>query len=217
MGDLMTGIWVTTALIAIIGFIPYGTWIVYTAVKKRWKKLGIQVAAPLIIYLMLISISPPVNKLGYKQYLKGLYGTNVNFEPPIFEYNSERAFNGDGYSISVYELPRSIRARFESADEKLFTEHPKRPSYRNHWKVEHWREGPFEEEFKHYLNFALSAYGESDGSELLKQFDAIRQAVMRKGTYYAFFYYAHGEHPGDIDLFIIDITNNRLYSINHNT
>ena len=128
---------------------------------------------------------------------------------PVFEHDSDRAFNGDGTSISIYELPPEIRSRFEAPDKKLLTEFPKRPHYRNDWSVVTWKEAPLNEEYNQYLDFALfAASGHSE---------EIREALSRKGTYYAFFHYDHGDHPGNVDFFIIDLVRNRLYSINVNT
>jgi len=161
-------------------------------------------------------VSSVLDAKAYSEYLSGLYDTNVTLGSALYEYDSPRAFNGDGYSISIYELPANIRSRFESADERLLTEFPKRPSYRDRWNSQHWREAPFDTKFEKYLDFALSRYDE-DRTGLSSQFQAIREALSRKRTYYAFFTYDHGDHPGNIDLFIVDLEGGRLYSINHNT
>lgn len=213
----MTAIWGLAFLITLIAFIPYGIWVTYTAVKKRWKRLGFQVGIPIVLLFALMGISSIVNAGAYDRYLEGLFDTKVQLGNAVFEYDSERAFNGDGYSISVYELPSSIRARFESADERLLSEFPKHPSYRDHWSFERWRRSPFDEKFNDYLDFALSSYDARNASELTKHFDAIRGALKREGTFYAFFYYRPSGHVGDVDFFIIDLNGGRLYLINQNT
>jgi hypothetical protein len=217
MSDIVIAIWVIAFLVALLGCIPYGIWMIYTAVKKRWKRLTLQVAVPLSAFLVLMGISWIVNELAHERYLEGLCDTKVDLGRPIFEYDSERAFNGDGYSISVYELPSSIRARFEAADDRLLSDFPKHPSYRDHWSFERWRRSPFDEKFQKYLDFALSSYDSDRASGLSEQFESIRNALSGDGAYYAFFYYSHGDYPGDIDLFIVDLKGNRLYFINHNT
>jgi hypothetical protein len=217
MSDIVIAIWAIAFLVALLGCIPYGIWMIYTAVKKRWKRLGLQVAVPLAAFLVLMGVSWIVNELAHERYLEGLYDTRVDLGTPIFEYDSERAFNGDGYSISVYELPPPIRARFASADARLLSDFPKRPSYRDHWSFERWRRSPFDDKFQKYLDFALSSYDADRASGLSEQFDYIRKALSGDRAYYAFFYYSHGDYPGNIDLFIVDLEGNRLYSINHNT
>jgi len=44
-------------------------------------------------------------------------------------------------------------------------------------------------------------------------FDDIRSALQSKRTFYSFFKYDHGDHPGNIDMFIIDLERGRVYEI----
>ncbi|QDT01341.1 BCD family MFS transporter [Adhaeretor mobilis] len=217
MSDIVTAIWGIALLVTLLGCIPYGIWIIYTAVKKRWKRLGLQIGIPIIAFGLLAGASAIVNAGADERYLEGLYDTEVDLGPPIFEYDSERAFNGDGYSISVYELPSSIRTRFEAADERLLSEYPKHPSYRDHWSFERWRRSPFDGKFQEYLDFALSTYDAGNASELTNHFEAIRSALKSEGSFYAFFYYRPSGCVGDVDFFIVDLVGGRLYSFNHNT
>jgi hypothetical protein len=217
MSDLVTTMWGIAFLVALVGCIPYGIWIIYTVFKKRWKRVGIQIAIPVLALLVLWAASPVLNKKAYSKYLSNLYDTDITLGAALFAYDSPRAFNGDGYSISVYELPAIIRSRFESTDKRLLSEFPKRPSYRNHWDVQHWREAPFDPKFVKYLDFALSSYDSARAPGLLSHFQAIREALSHKRTYYAFFSYDHGNDPGNIDLFVVDLEGGRLYTINHNT
>lgn len=153
----------------------------------------------------------------YKLYLEGIYDTKVDLGNPIFEYEPKRAFNGDGYSISVYELPETIRSRFEAADEKLLTDFPKRPYYRDHWSLVSWREAPFDTKFDAYLDFVVSKSETPIVPGLVEQFKAIRKALGRKGTYYAIFHNDNSHGPSDVDLFIVDLIGGRLYMMNENT
>ena len=217
MNDIVTAIGGIVLLITILGCIPYGIWIIYSLFKKKWKRVGFQIAIPVAVYACLAGVSTLSSSKAHADYLVGLYDAEVELGPAIFGYDSDRSFNGDGYSFSVYELPAKIRKRFESADDRLLTEYPKHPSYRNHWQFEHWREAPFDDKFKEHLDFALSSYDSGKAPGLSLHFEAIRKALGRKGTYYSLFYYKPGGYIGDIDLFIVDLVEGRLYSINHNT
>ena len=126
----------------LIGCIPYLAWIVYTAFKKRWRKLGLQILIPVITYGFLFLILFFLNSKLYDNDLLNMFNTKVELGTPVFEYHSERHFNGDGYSLSVYKLPESVKKRFFEADELFLNEFPKLPDYRSHWSQEHWREGP---------------------------------------------------------------------------
>ncbi len=203
--------------IAILGCVPYGIWIIYSLFKKRWKSVALQITIPVAILTGLVGVSALCAPKIFTDYLTGLYDCNVTLGSPIFEYDSARAFNGDGYSLSVYDLPDTIRQRFKAMDQRLLNEYPKRPSERQHWQSEHWREAPFDGKFQDYLDFALAVSTSDPDLKPSTHFNLIRKALGRKGTYYAFFFYMHGNSIGNIDFFIVDLDGGRLYAINHNT
>ena len=209
MYNVITAIWAIFFIIAVLGCIPYGIWIILTAIKKRWQKLSLQIAIPVATYILLLVFAYFGESYIKAQYDRNIYDSDGNLGDPIYEHHPERSFNGDGSSISIYDLPPKIRSRFENPDSKLLEDFPKRPDYRDDWKVMRWREAPIDEEFNQYTNFAL--FGASNYSS------DIKKALSRKGTYYAFFYYDHGENPGNIDFFIVDLVGGRIYSINVNT
>ena len=210
-------IWLIAFGAAVLGGIPYLILMIVTAVKKRWRKFGILAAVPVVAYGLLVITTGFIDRAAYKSYLSDIYGTTVDYDEPIFEYSSDRSFQGDGYSIEVYELPDSIRKRFESADFDFLNRFPKRPSYRDDWETQTWREAPFDSSFDAYLSFALSSYDAGNASGLSGHFADIRSALMSERTFYSFFKYDHGDHPGNIDMFIVDLEQGRVYEINHNT
>lgn len=217
MNEIVTAIVGIVLLIIIIGCIPYGIWMIYTAVKKRWRRLGLQAGIPIVVFSLLMGVASILNAVAYDQYIAELFDTDVKLESPIFEYDSERSFQGDGYSISIYQLPLSIQSRFEAADERLLSDYPKHPSYRNHWSFERWRKTPFDEKFNEHLNFILSRYDADNAPGLSEHFEAIQAALKREGSFYAFFYSRPHQNLGDVDFFIVDLVEKRLYLINHNT
>lgn len=217
MYDILMMVTFIVVLLTILGCLPYAIWVIYSLFKKRWKRVGLQIVIPLAIYAVLFSADAFFSAREHADDLNGLFDAQVTLGPTIFNYESVRSFLGDGYSISVYELPSAIRQRFESPDQKLLTEYPKHPGYRDHWKFEHWREAPFDDVFKEYLDFALSTSGPENREGLELQFEAIRKALARKGTYYAFFYNVPSGYVGDVDFFIVDLVEGRLYMINLNT
>ncbi len=207
--QIVTSIWGWSIVVAILGFIPYVIWSIRTAIKKNWKKFGIQIGAPVAYFAILIGISVYSESGAQDQYLKDLYDTDFEFADPVFIEESSRSFNGDGASIYVYEIPDQIRRRFENPDSRLMTEFPKRPHFRSHWSVVIWKKAPFDSNFENYLDFAL--YASSKHSQ------EIRDALSREGTFYSFFHYDHGSSPGNVDFFVVDLVGGRIYEINVNT
>ena len=215
MGDIINLILRAVFTVTIFGCIPYCFWMMVTVLKKRWKLLCLQLSIPFAGFIMIAGLSWIANKGADDRYLEGLFDTSgIALDEPIFQYHSDRAFNGDGYSIVIYELPANVRARFEAVDEKLLTDFPKHPSYRDHWSFERWKPAPLDEEFQNHLNFALSSYDSRKEPELVEHFERIRGILSGINAYYAFFY---SGMPGNIDFFIVDLGGNCLYFINHNT
>lgn len=203
-------------LIAAIG-LAYLIWIIRAALKHQWHKLTILVSIPVVAVGILCLWSWTSHRFEYARYLKDVFDTKVVLGPAIYSYDSERAFNGDGYSIAVYKLPQSIRDRFTSTDKGLFTDFPRRPYYKSHWNTVYWRKAPFDDSLSVLLQFALSTLDARNAKGLGDQFDAIKTALRKPTTFYAFFYNGTKTCVGDVDLFIVDLDADRLYTINLNT
>ncbi len=214
MSDALVVLWGICYLVAFVGCVPYGIWMIATAYRRRWKVLGLQAGIPVLGYCLLWGVSWFVYDLGYKQYLRGLFDADVALEEVLYSCHSERAFNGDGYSFSVFELPQTLRVRFEAVDDRLLTEFPKRPDHRKDWEFERWRPTPFDQEFESLLDFGLGVAATDNAPGIEAHFEAAWNALSGENAYYAFFYYGYS---GNIDLFIVDLDGGRLYLINHNT
>ena len=207
---------VVISLVASLALIPYALWVIYSMFKRRWRRVGLQLAIPGVILLALAGAGAVWYSL-QEDRLTSLLDCEVELSPALFKYASERHFNGDGYSIWVYDLPATVRARFESADQRLLTKYPKSSNIGDRWQTEHWRKTPFQGEFKDGLELVLSSYDAKQAPELDSHLKAMRQALDNGSSYYAFFYYRAIDRISDIDFFLVDLANDRLYIVNHNT
>jgi hypothetical protein len=207
--QIVTSIWGWSILAVILGCIPYIIWVTRTAIKKRWKKVGIQVGAPVVYFAALAGITALANSGASDRYFRDTYDAEAKLPEPVLKYTPKRSFNGDGASLYIFDLPDQVRRRFEKQDSRLLKDFPKRPHYRSDWKAVSWREAPFDTTLGKYLEFALCA---SSGHS-----QEIREALSRKGTFYSFFHFDHGSSPGNIDFFIVDLIRGRIYEINVNT
>ena len=201
------------SLVALLAFIPYAIWVICSAFKKRWQRVGIQLAILCTVVMGLVGAWHFLKE----DRLTSLFDCEVELSPALFKYASERHFNGDGYSIWVYDLPATVRARFESADRRLLTKYPKSSDIGGRWRTEHWRKTPFEGEFQDGLQLVLSSYDAKEAPEISSHLEAIRQTLDAEGSYYALFYYRAIDRISDIEFFLVDLVNNRLYIVNHNT
>jgi len=174
---------------------------------------------PLVAYGLFSAVVGFVAYHQHATYHHSIFGAKFDLGDPLFEYHSQRHFNGDGYSIEVYALPDAVRKRFEHPDAALLSELPMRPLERDRWATKTWRAAPVDPQFAGYVSFALALYNDQQNdSALVGHFDAVRAALAGRSAYYSFFYYDHSDgHPGDIDFFLVDLANGRLYIIDHNT
>jgi len=201
------------SLVALLAFIPYAIWVIISAFKMRWRRVGIQLA---ILCTVVMGLAGAWYFLKEDR-LASLFDCELILGPALFKYASDRHFNGDGYSIWVYELPATVRARFESADQRLLTKYPKSSDIEGRWRTEHWQQTPLVGEFEDGLQLVLSSYDAKEAPEISSHLEAIRQTLDAEGSYYALFYYRAIDRISDIEFFLVDLVNNRLYIVNHNT
>ncbi len=210
-------IWVFTTLAVVVVALPYAIWLGVLAWRKQWRKFAYHALVPLTAYVLLTAVIGLASYYHHTTTHYRVFDTKFDLGKPLFEYDSERAFNGDGYSIAVYKLPDVVRKRFEQPDDRLLSAFPERSSDRSHWSVESWRQSPVDSRFAKHVSFALSAYDQQENSKLMDVFNAIQTALAGATAYYSFFSYSPGGYVGNIDFFLVDLANGKIYIINHNT
>jgi hypothetical protein len=215
--DALLLIGIPGLLIIMMGSVPYGIWFVVSVCRKRWRLALAQITIPVLLVMVLGMVASMVESRRYEAYLADVFGAPVELATPLFAYESPREFNGDGYSIEVYPLPRSLRTFFVQRDRNHLSNFPKLPDYRDGWTSQSWREGPLEKGFRRHLEFAVSSVDSAKVSGLEAQFTAIRTCLSRPNAFYACFVNDRGDHIGDIDFFVVDLEQERIYLINHNT
>lgn len=214
---VIEAIWALTTFFLVVAAIPYAIWLGILAWRKQWRKLAHRALIPLGAYVLLTSVVGGISYYHHTTAHHRVFAVKFDLGTPLFEYNSARAFNGDGYSISVYALPDAVRQRFEHPDPGLLAEFPQRSSDRSHWSVQPWRRAPVDPRFDKYVWFALSAYNQENNQALMSAFADIRAALAGGSAYYSFFHYDHGDHPGNVDFFLVDLAAGKLYLLNQNT
>jgi hypothetical protein len=215
---IIIGIWAISTFLLAVGAIPYLIWLGITAYRRQWRKVIKRALVPTAVYAIITLLVVGAGYWEMRAQYDRIFGIPCQLGDPLYEYDSERAFNGDGYSLAIYALPDAVRKRFEHPDAELLNTFPKRSEVdRGHWSTEFWRQGPVDPRFSKYVDFALSSYDQHKNQPLMDAFAAIHNALTRPDTYYAFFKYDHRDYPGDIDFFLVDLKAGRIYIINHNT
>lgn len=144
---------------------------------------------------------------------------------PKLDYETDRSFHGDGYSIGVYRLSASTATEFEGPPDELFEDGPGRPWFRKDWQRLEWRRTPVRDEDQPLLRFALRHPLEQNNLEGEGPDDAearrmLRDLAQKKGAYYGGLYNLHGESKGsvgDLDFFLIHPAERIFIVVNHNT
>ena len=155
------------------------------------------------------------------KFYQELTGLHLTTDKLLFGHYSERGFNGDGYSVSIYSLTEETAKLFFNPDKNFFTSYPIKPDYRSHWQSKHWDTSPIKENEKLFLDFALMEFtptDEKEAKELEDNFNSIRKMLSQEGNYYAYHYYMHdNDMVGDIDFYVVSPSDRKLITINHNT
>ena len=150
----------------------------------------------------------PIEKSEERNYNVELTGFEFNDGELIYEYETERAFNGDGYSIWIYKIDDQTAKYFENPKAEFFTKYPS-AELRSHWETEYWKKTPFDKQEKKFLDFAYSTLDELEFE--------LEDLLYEKGNYYAYKYYMHRYGIGNIDFYIICPNRKLIVQINHNT
>ncbi len=217
MDSVLLIFWTVTAVAAVIGAVPFAISLGRCALKKQWKKVGLHFAAVLVLGPSLWALANTIRAHEYSKYLSNIFGANVTVGAAVFEYDTPRSFQGDGFSLVVYEAPESVRVQFENPDDKFTSEYPKRPLERKDWLTRSWSKAPITPENAKYIRFALSEIPPPNSGDFDVHTKAIREALSHGRAYYSFFYNEPNGNLGDIDFFIVDLEGNRVYLINQNT
>lgn len=139
----------------------------------------------------------------------------------IYSYHTKRAWNGDGYSIQIFEINEKTIKQFLDSKKNFLNPHLKLYDDRENWNKKNWKRSPLPKNEMIYSEFALTGlakqnsviYGRNENIETF-----INTILNEKGNYYAYFYSLQSEgNVGNIDFFIISPNRRLLIVINNNT
>ena len=193
--------------------------------KRIWKNRNERTRFKLILNVTLFSIMfiyltyqtrmlPGSQAISDRFYVAELTG-NQFWVTASFQNNSERAFNGDGYSIYIYEISDDVANSFLTPTSGFFTEFPK--SDRNSWTKVTWSKSPIKESEHKILDFAIWTRSTLAESNKLKETKLIRRILAEKGNYYAYAVSIQSYGVSDVDFYILSPKEKKLICINKNT
>ncbi|MCM8540814.1 MAG: hypothetical protein NE328_11115 [Lentisphaeraceae bacterium] len=215
MKDLLFFILFISLLTTVIGAIPYLIWLFKSVKKKDWKKVKLLASIPIAFYLILISSTYLAHQSDFYNYFVNVFGTEFDYEDPILEYHSDRAFNGDGISYEMYKLPVKVRERFSQKGLSALKNYPS--EVYDGWSIVHWQKIPYKENHQSLFNMLLVSdvfFDDSSKSKIIKQ---AQESISSPNTFYACFYYRNITSPLNVTLFIIDLEKNLFFRLNIDT
>jgi len=168
----------------------------------------------LLVYFGLsVGLLPGSQRYQLWEYTRKVTGKGL-FQP-IYDYDSQRSFTGDGFSILVFNLSERHASYFSTPPKSFYRDYPKKPLFsRGHWDQMNWRTGKPRVDEQRVIHFALQFSNIPSVELYLKQ---IRISLAKPTTHYAYLYYKATGTVSDIDFFVIDPIDKRLYVINCQT
>ncbi|MEO9850190.1 MAG: hypothetical protein ABJH72_09690 [Reichenbachiella sp.] len=155
----------------------------------------------------------PIEAVESKNYTKNLTGISFILPEPIYEADSERHFNGDGSSFSIYNLAEDIKEQLVKPDSTFFMKYPQK-GIRDDWEIKNWTKTPIVSNDLDAFHFASYAENQSEFK--------LDELINEDGNYYAFKYYKQSFSDGEshilnVDFYLISPKRNILIVINVNT
>ena len=148
-------------------------------------------------------------------YTRRWFGKAMLLGSPRFNYDSERSFTGDGYSIDVYDISDSFAAWAASPPADFSTSYPVNPGFRSHWKSTTWHKTPIPSEELKFLDFALDVY--TSDPKLAAARSLLEKLANEPGNHISIRYFMHGDYVGDVDFFLLSPSEKVFILVNHNT
>jgi len=188
-------------------------------ITKRSIALPLIIAASCLFLataLFMSGIIPGYHLIWTRDVTGTMVGKRMSLAAPVYRYESDRSFEGNGYSFMVLEPGKDFFRWFDRPSEEFLDNYPVPPEYREGWRVMHYRRGPVAPDDKRLIDFALG-YAAGKGKGLVEHQDALRETLGKDTTYYGAFYRMRGKEPDDIDLYAVDTAGGKIYMVNLDT
>ena len=78
--QIITVLWGISILVAVLGGVPYMIWVIWTALRKNWKKVGWLMGFPLCFFALLTGVTVIVKSASDAQYVRDIYGADADLK-----------------------------------------------------------------------------------------------------------------------------------------
>lgn len=153
--------------------------------------------------------------------VRKIFGGDFRTVNLIYSHESRRAFNGDGFSMLVFETGTDEYSLFDFWAKKLpGSVAPK--NGREDWSESAWNRVPVKPDEKKFTDLALNLYMPPQDpkvpyGEFLLQKKSAEIMLLTPGNYYFYRYKSNQGRVLNVDFYIVDLLRKRLVFININT
>jgi hypothetical protein len=126
----------------------------------------------------------------------------------IQTFNEIAGIQGEGYILEIYTLSeKTIQAFINNPIKNL----PDKQEEGKEWHKYNWSTFPIDSSYSEVFNMCL--YNSGYNKKLKVKLNEIKRLIEKEGVYYSFYYRPDKEHLQNVQLFILDVQNRKLYAI----
>lgn len=157
----------------------------------------------LIIVLTIVFLTSCQEK---KIDLKDVLGVKIDLIDKDYEYGDYLSFSGEGYAGLVYSIPNTEMDSIVNVINKQ-----KLPLKKELFKRRSWSKTPIKDQS---IIALVSSYYSKD-EQFLRFQKEIERIVSGDNNYFSYYYKETEENINDIELYLLDIINNKIYIVRH--
>jgi hypothetical protein len=138
--------------------------------------------------------------------LKDVLGAEIDLVNKDYEYGDYLSFSGEGYSGLLYSISD---AEMDSLISSINT--GALPQKRESFKVQLWSETPIIKQSEEVVTLVSSYF--SKNKEFLKFQESLREVITENDNYFSYYYKETEGNIDDIELYVLDTENNKIYIV----
>lgn len=146
--------------------------------------------------------------LFFKSDLSQILGVEKKELKNIQNFNEISGIQGEGYILEIYTLSEKAIQAFKNNPIRNL---PDKQEEGKEWHKYNWSTFPIDSSYNEVFNMCLNYSGSS--KRLKVKLNEIKRLIEKEGVYYSFYYRPDKEHPQNVELFILDVHNRKLYAI----
>jgi hypothetical protein len=184
--------------------------------KLKYNSIGGIIMKKIFFAIIILSLFSCRTTVWTKKQTNAIFGESLHLKKYLYDYNSQRSLLGDGYSLTVFELPNNYSEYINENFNLIEKNYPTNSNFRCEWNIEPWKTTPINNygDAAYINQFVISQFHDEKNREYKIYKKYIETALNEEGNYYCYFY---SESRGNIDFYVYVPKEKILIMINHNT